>query len=89
MKNRLNALEGDHLFDDLHYGAEAKGEEAEISENSDQQEWQSENEASESEDIIDDGDSNQNNQKKSKNDKDPEVDQFLTDEFWNHNKKSK
>ena len=35
MKNRLNALEGDRLFDDLHFGAEAKGEEAEASDNSD------------------------------------------------------
>lgn len=36
MKNRLDALEGDHLFDELHFGAEAKGEEVEVSDNSDQ-----------------------------------------------------
>ena len=84
MKNRLDALEGDHLFDELHYGADGKGEEVEISDNSDQQEWQSEN-ASESEDIIDDADSIQKDDKNDKNT--PEVDP--TDEFWNQNKKTK
>ena len=57
MKNRLDALEGDHLFDELNFGAEAPlGGEADGSADSDQQEWKSEK-ASESEEILSDADS--------------------------------
>lgn len=53
MKNRLDALENDHLFDELNYGTSAFPEdENEGSE----QDWKSEK-ASESEDIVSDADS--------------------------------
>ena len=85
MKNRLDALEGDRLFDELHFGAEAKGEEIEASDNSD---YDESDKASESEEIVSDGDSENKHKKGSKKvEKEPEVDP--TDEFWNQNKKVK
>ena len=39
MKNRLDALERDHLFEKLRNGTDEIKKEVEISDNSDQQEW--------------------------------------------------
>ena len=81
MKNRLDALEDDHLFDELNYGTGAFPEdEIEGSE----QDWQSEK-ASESEEIESDADS----VKKPENGAQKTKEKDEVDDFWNSQENKK